>query len=52
MDARFAIIPLALPGRHLAAISAWLSSRRSRHCPFMMLISVSAMFTQLPCLGV
>ena len=35
-----------------AASLIWLSSRRSRHCPFMMRISVSAMFNQLPCLGV
>jgi hypothetical protein len=34
------------------AIMAWLSILRSRHCPFMMRISVSAMFSQLPCLGV
>ena len=29
-----------------------LSIRRSRHCPASTLSSVSAMFSQLPCLGV
>ena len=28
------------------------ASRRSRHCPASMASSISAMFNQLPCLGV
>src|SRR6266566_3249332 len=31
---------------------AWSASRRSRHCSASTLSSISAMFSQLPCLGV
>jgi hypothetical protein len=31
---------------------AWSARRRSRHCSASTLSSISAMFNQLPCLGV
>ena len=43
---------MASHGATSAAIALTLSRRRSRHWLFMMLISDSAMFSQLPCLGV
>ena len=30
----------------------WSGMRRSRHCRFITPISISAIFSQLPCLGV
>ena len=41
-----------LIGIERKAARAALSMRRSRHCPDSTLNSISAMFSQLPCLGV
>src|SRR5262249_43446961 len=43
---------VALPGPTSSRNTATSSMRRSRHCPESTLSSVSAMFNQLPCLGV
>src|SRR6202022_3332190 len=42
----------ASPGDPPLTTSSLLSIRRSKHCPESTLSSVSAMFSQLPCLGV
>ena len=52
MDAGILCVRLLSHAATWVASLFWLSNRRSKHWRFIMPISVSAMFPQLPCLGV
>lgn len=51
VDRRLATVAVTLPSRRLRAYRLDVQIRRSKHCPHSALRSISAMFSQLPCLG-
>ena len=56
VNRQFTLAPAPLRAPTQAATSAcnvaWSAMRRARHCRLNTLNSISAMFSQLPCLGV